>query len=112
MYLGWKPPNRGKFKLNIDGSGYTQHSEACAGDIVRDWKGDWVTGFSAKLGLQSGLAAELTALHLGLKLLVQMHISQVRIEMDAQNIIDLIQEANSDHYLSSNIIQRRYLIRQ
>ncbi|XP_058208290.1 uncharacterized protein LOC131321310 [Rhododendron vialii] len=62
--------------------------------------------------INSGLAAELTALHFGLKLIVQMHISPVCIEMDAQNVIDSIQEANSDHYLSSIIIQCRDLIRQ
>lgn len=64
--LGWTPPPNGWFKLNTDGSGCTTTSEACAGGIDRDWNGNWIIGFSSKLGLASSLAAEMMALQQGL----------------------------------------------
>lgn len=81
-----------------------------AGGLVRDWNGKWMAGFAAKLDLHSGLAAEITALYLGLKLVMQMQITQTVIEMDCQNAIDLLREANNNHQLLPFILDCRDLL--
>lgn len=95
-------------KLNVDGSGCTPLSEACAGDLIRNANGNWITSFPCKIGGSiSNLAAEIWALQYGLRILMQREI-----ESDASNVIQLITTATRNRHLFNIILDCRSLLQQ
>ncbi|KAI4300031.1 hypothetical protein L6164_033450 [Bauhinia variegata] len=65
------PPNRGFYKLNIDGSSLGNPGRGSIGGVIRDVAGTWVTGFMEFIGLASNILAELEVLKRGLILVCQ-----------------------------------------
>lgn len=55
-------------KLNTDGAARGNPGIAGAGGSLRDYRGQWIVGFAARLGICSNVAAELHALRMGLSL--------------------------------------------
>lgn len=66
--ISWKPPDKNRFKLNIDGSTFGNPGKAGAGAIIRDYQGNRVIGFYRHIPCASGVKAELWALKDGLQL--------------------------------------------
>ena len=58
---GWK-------KLNTNGACNELHGLAGCGGVVRSEDGQWVVGFSKRIGVTNSFAAELWGLREGLKL--------------------------------------------
>lgn len=50
LLLAWDPPEVGKFKLNVDGSRKITSGCIGAGGVIRDFHGDWISGFAVNLG--------------------------------------------------------------
>ncbi|XP_019224177.1 PREDICTED: uncharacterized protein LOC109205871 [Nicotiana attenuata] len=100
----WNPPNTSFYKLNTDGA----HSATTAGivGIIRNFKVEWILGFSGPAPCDSSISAELYALTHGLKLAYENNISS--LEVDAKEVIMLLQ---SDNVAFSNMINdcRYYL---
>uniref|UniRef100_A0A2N9IHI9 Reverse transcriptase domain-containing protein n=1 Tax=Fagus sylvatica TaxID=28930 RepID=A0A2N9IHI9_FAGSY len=94
ILVNWKPPPPNFFKLNTDGSVTGNPGPAGAGGIIRDHTGNWVKGFSRKIGNTNSLAAELWGLRDGLVLAQELNIKRLIIELDAKAILDLVQTAN------------------
>ena len=60
------------------------------GGVIRDFRGDWVRGFSRSIGLASSVQAELRALLDGLLMTVELNIPFLEIEMDSLVAVNLI----------------------
>ena len=57
--IGWKPPPFGFYKLNTNGLAKSNPGVAGAGGLIRDYRGNWIGGFSRNIGFTHSLAAEL-----------------------------------------------------
>ncbi|KAH0642618.1 hypothetical protein KY285_033492 [Solanum tuberosum] len=65
--LKWVAPENG-FKLNTDSSFNYLTRKGGAGGVLRDTRGSWITGFSAKINVMNALHAEILALLMGLRM--------------------------------------------
>lgn len=86
----WEKPELGWLKLNTDGSWNATSSKASGGGLIRDELGNWVVGFTRKLGRMNSLTAEVWALRDGLLLCHQMNIPAIIVELDAKVLVDAI----------------------
>ena len=113
MSTGWEPPPRGFFKLNSDGSSAANPGEAGAGGIIRNDQGQWLVGYSRKLGQATSTYAELWGVRDGLQLAVKRGLFDIIIEVDSQVVFDLIcKELVDSHTLGSIIKECRSLLEQ
>ena len=62
--------------------------------MIRDDTGNWVVGFSRRIGVTSSFEAELWALRDGLTIYVDRNFHAIEVEMDAKAIIDILQKTN------------------
>lgn len=82
-----------------------------AGGLLRDCHGNWVKGFTQKLGVNSSIEAEMWALRDSLELAVQCNISNLCIDMDASEAVELLKsDISQAHPLSSLICDCRWLM--
>ena len=58
-YIRWEKPKQGWKKLNTDGACMGLHGLASCGGLVRSADGQWVSGFSKRIGVTSSFATEL-----------------------------------------------------
>ena len=98
--IRWEKPDQGWWKLNTDGSQVAALGSAVGGGLIRDSRGNWVTGFTRKLGNANSFTAEVWALRDGLMLCVQKKIPAVIVEMDAKALVDAL---NNPSYRNSVI---------
>ena len=84
----WEKPEKGWLKLNTDGAANGVLGLAGGGGVVRDENGNWVIGFSRRLGKASSFLAELWALRDGLLLCQQLNSPKIIVEMDAKSLVD------------------------
>ncbi|KAL3823999.1 hypothetical protein ACJIZ3_020028 [Penstemon smallii] len=80
----WTKPKYDWFKLNTDASG----------GLIRDHRGEWMIGFTAKLETSDITLAELHAVREGLKLALEEGLTKVIIETDSEQAVDLIKNPN------------------
>lgn len=62
VLISWTLPPMGHVKLNIDGCSEGNPGQAGAGGLFQNWKGEWMLGFVANLGVATVTQAELRAL--------------------------------------------------
>lgn len=84
----WIPPPDGFFKLNSDGS--VQRNSAAAGGLIRDQRGDWVSGFSMNIGPSSIADSELWGLRQGIFQALQLGINRLIVESDSLEAIQAL----------------------
>ena len=94
LYVGWKPPPFGFFKLNTDGSTRGNPGLASAGDLIRDHNGMWIDSFCKNIGFTYSMAAELWGLRNGLSLAKNLNIKKLLIETDAQTVTNVLKSPN------------------
>ncbi|KAL4301928.1 hypothetical protein GQ457_10G020040 [Hibiscus cannabinus] len=102
----WKKPPPGWFKANTDASVCNQTALAAVGWVLRDDCGEWVFGFSRKVGRCSVLLAELWAIHDMLQHVWALGPRKVLIESDNVEAIRILQyrsPALPDHALVFSI---------
>ena len=68
--------------------------------MIRDEVGNWVIGFSRRIGRVDSFIAEIWALRDGLQLCHQMNVRAVMIELDAKALVDVF---NNSSYCNSVI---------
>ena len=90
MLVRWERPGQGKLKLNIDGSAQGNSGLAGGGGVLRDDQGNWVLGYSRKIGRTTSFLAELWALRDGLHLCLSKNHLDVEVELDAKIIVDAL----------------------
>ena len=64
--------------------------QGSGGGLIRDELGNWVVGFTRKLGRMNSFTAEVWALRDGLLLCHQMNIPAIIVELDAKALVDAI----------------------
>ena len=79
--------------------------------MIRDEVGNWVIGFSRKIGRTDGFAAEMWAFRDGLQLCQQMSARAVLIELDAKALVDILNNfAYSNAVISPLLDDCKFLI--
>ncbi|MQM04096.1 hypothetical protein Taro_036891, partial [Colocasia esculenta] len=87
----WSTPPSGRLKLNVDGAFRPASGEAGGGGIIRDQNGTLCCAFAqTHHGLSSSLAAEALALRDGIAMCCRTGISDVMIETDSQNLLQIV----------------------
>ncbi|GKV12610.1 hypothetical protein SLEP1_g23732 [Rubroshorea leprosula] len=89
MYKWIKPPPS-FLKLNTDGSAIDNPGKDARGGLIRDSWGNWILGFSKRIGWSSILLAELWAIRDGLQLAVFRNFSHLLIETDSLTAVNLL----------------------
>ncbi|KAH1064077.1 hypothetical protein J1N35_029064 [Gossypium stocksii] len=64
----WSPPKGGRVKGNSDGSVVIETGSATVGGVIRNAQGEWLLGFSQKIGNMIVCQAEAGALLQGIQL--------------------------------------------
>ena len=65
-------------------------SKAGEGGLIRDSKGEWVSGYARAIGFTTNVVMELWALHDGINLCIDLNLENVIIELDAKLLVDLL----------------------
>ena len=81
-------PERGWLKLNMDGAASKALGLVGKGGLIRDDIGNWVIGFSRRIGIINSFMVEVWALRDGLMLCNQMNLSDIIVELDAKALVD------------------------
>ena len=111
--VSWVRPDLGWFKLNTDGASRGSTGSAAGGGLIRDEVGNWVIGFSRKIGRTDSFAAEMWALCDGLQLCQQMSARAVLIKLDAKALVDVLNNfAYSNAVISPLLDDCKFLISQ
>lgn len=98
----WTPPPRGFFKLNCDGAFTVYGNKGAAGGVLRDWKGEFILGFSdALIECSSALEAELWAIKIGMQTVVARGYRNLIVESDSLKAIQIINAHKGDFLRSS-----------
>lgn len=79
----WIPPNRGKFKLNVDALVHTQSHNSAVGGLLRDHFGFCISAFNAKIDFMSPLHAEITTIKLGLQWAMSLGYVDIQVNSDS-----------------------------
>ena len=110
--MGWEKPPRGWLKLNTDGSAMRNPERAGGGGLIRDHDGAWLKGFARGLGFTNSALAELWALRDGLLLAKEMGIQQLIIELDALNIVILMNNESENLLMEPLLTDCRNLLKE
>lgn len=97
----WEKPEPSWFKLNTDGLSSGSVGIATGGSLIRDEVGNWVIGFSRRIGRVDSFVAEIWALRDGLQLCHQMNVRPVMIELDAKALVDVFNNSSYCNYVIS-----------
>ena len=89
-HIKWERPESGWLKLNTDGSFDDLLGNAGGGGLIRDEQGQWVAGFTRKIGKTNSFMVKAWALRDGLVLCNQMKVSKVIVESDAKAVVDAL----------------------
>ena len=88
----------------MDGACNELHGLVGCGGVVRNEDGQWVAGFSKRIGITSSFAVELWGLREGLKLRCNLNVRYLEVEMDAKSIVEVLQNAGYVNYVISHIL--------
>ncbi|KAK4258521.1 hypothetical protein QN277_004963 [Acacia crassicarpa] len=100
----WQPPHEGWVKLNVDGAMVPSTSKAGCGGVLRDYRGEWIAGFSKELGMCNARSAEEWAVLEGLMLASDLGFRQVVVESDALELVNCL---NDPHFVSGSLVVQR-----
>ena len=109
----WVRPECGWMKLNTDGSALGNPGIAGGGGVIRDWAGNWVAGFSRKIGVATSLVAELWAIRDGLMLCIDRRLTMVEVESDAKVVVDMLGDSHYSNIAIAPLLEDcRFLLSQ
>ena len=91
------------FKLNTDGSWNATLGMAAGEGLIRDGLGNWVRGFSRKMGSMNSFTVEVWALRDGLMLCHQMKLPTIEVELDAKALVDALSNPSYSNSVVSPI---------
>ena len=90
IQVQWYAPPDNWFKSNSDGSSMGNLGRAGGEGLIRDSKGEWVSGYARAIGFSTSVAAELWAFCDGINLCIDLNLENVIIELDAKLVVDLL----------------------
>lgn len=103
--IRWEGPESGWLKLNTDGSYDDLLGNARGGSLITDKQGQWVAGFTRKIGRANIFIAEAWAIRDGLVLCKQMNLTKVIVELDAKVLVDALNNRGSHSTMISPLIE-------
>jgi len=74
------------------------------GGVIRGSAGNWIKGFARYIGSTTSIIAEFWALRDGLKLVIQLGVQNLEVELDVKVIVDLINSRNSSNAAYSSLL--------
>ncbi|KAL9453332.1 hypothetical protein AB3S75_009020 [Citrus x aurantiifolia] len=98
IFVGWQAPTWPWCKLNTDGS-VRNSWDAGAGGVIRDYAGNWISGFCMNIGECTVVMAELWGLYQGLLLAWETGIKWLMVEVDSLCVTQMI----SKHVVVPNV---------
>ena len=72
--------------------------------MIRDESGNWVVGFSRRIGVTLSFEAELWALRDGLTIYVNKNFQAVEVKLDAKAIINVLQNPTQTNPIISPLL--------
>ncbi|KAL4390143.1 hypothetical protein AHAS_Ahas03G0115600 [Arachis hypogaea] len=103
--VGWKPPDEGWYKLNVDGSIVQNCNLGTCGSIFRNSNGTVIAGFMMKIGNVTITDTKLWVVYNGLQLVIDLGIDRVKVESDSACAAQLLQNESNPFHGSSTLIQ-------
>ncbi|KAF7824839.1 ribonuclease H [Senna tora] len=100
----WEAPTLGTVKINVDGSSLGNPGKAGIGGLIRDSDGEWIIGFTASIGFNKILYAELLAIKYGLELAWERQCPKVICESDSTDAIQLVEWAKIEVHMYGSLI--------
>ncbi|KAL4292566.1 hypothetical protein AHAS_Ahas18G0040900 [Arachis hypogaea] len=88
--IGWHPPPKGWIKLNTDGTAQGNPVVTGCGGLLRNEEGNWIAGFTHRIGDGTAFLAELWGVKNGLKLAWTMGFKRVVVEIDSAAVVSLL----------------------
>lgn len=76
--------------LNSDDAVKSNRNFAGCGGLIRDHEGNWLVGFTKKLGVCSPFIAELWGLYKGIKLCLCNNWYSVVVQIDAAEVVNVL----------------------
>ncbi|XP_042980144.1 uncharacterized protein LOC122310314 [Carya illinoinensis] len=86
--IKWMRPQKGWYKLNVDGSSMGNPGTSGAGGVIRDFGGNFVSGFTLSTGNRTNNFAEFMGLLQGIRCVRFLGLDKIEIEMDSKLVID------------------------
>ncbi|XP_075635260.1 uncharacterized protein LOC142607601 [Castanea sativa] len=103
VFLVWKAPPLGVFKINVDGATLTDGRLSSIRVVIRDSKGDTIAALCKSLPVQySSKETEILVVENGVLLAKELELSQVYIESDSLMVVQDIQVENTNGLLGCN----------
>ncbi|XP_027170023.1 uncharacterized protein LOC113769901 [Coffea eugenioides] len=91
LIMGWKPSEAGQLTLNTDGCSKGNLGMSGGGGVLRNSNGELVVAFSAFLGKQSSLRAEVLALLAGVQLCEARRMATPFVQLDFGILVGILQ---------------------
>ncbi|KAK8556659.1 hypothetical protein V6N12_003056 [Hibiscus sabdariffa] len=88
IVTGWKPPDEGWIKANVDGARNNIDEKSACGGMLLNHQGIWVTGFTKFIGRYSVLEAKLWEIATGLEVAWTMKCRHRVVESSALKAIN------------------------
>ncbi|XVE96968.1 hypothetical protein REPUB_Repub02eG0269900 [Reevesia pubescens] len=111
VLIAWERPPLHFIKVNVDGAAIANTESIAAGGLCRNDQGDWLCGFTLKLGVGTILHAEIQAILTGLRLAWEKGFVRVIVETDSLLAVEKIHTPVLDRDpLSRLILECKQLI--
>ncbi|KAF5458687.1 hypothetical protein F2P56_022700, partial [Juglans regia] len=81
--ITWRPPVRGRVRLNVDGGSCGNLGESGGGGVIQNSQGEVVVGFAHSYGHATNTLAECRALLDGLRLCKHLGLRDIMVESDS-----------------------------
>ncbi|KAL0352574.1 UNVERIFIED_CONTAM: putative ribonuclease H protein [Sesamum calycinum] len=105
LKVNWDKPERGWVKINTDGASKGNPGISGAGGIVRNEEGVAILAFYEFIGQATNMFAEVFGLYKALQLCNSRGINKIWIEVDAKNLIRLINCPSIAHWSLQNMLK-------
>jgi ribonuclease HI len=90
IYIGWKHPHRDWIKLNCDGAYKGSLNIAGCGGLFRDSDGQWLQGYTQRIGACDALHAEMWGMYTGMQVARRQGYTNLIVESDSKFLIDMV----------------------
>ncbi|GAU23111.1 hypothetical protein TSUD_305580 [Trifolium subterraneum] len=90
IFIGWKQPREGWFKLNCDGAHKSSIQLSGCGGLIRNNDGICVSSFARKIGSCDALHAEMWGMYIGMDLARRKGVTHLQVESDSKVLVDMV----------------------
>ncbi|KAF7800797.1 putative ribonuclease H protein [Senna tora] len=104
--ITWKNPEKNWIKINVDGSYKSNTSSSACGGVARDHDGNWLFGFSKKIGASSALHAEIWSIWTAMKIAKDKDLPRIIIETDSKLALDLLLKNDDTCHPLSGLVRK------